>query len=179
MTALKSGIARPAPCQGLQFTESKLKVPEAHMPLRVLLPKVLHPSHETSSPMSTCSRLVPFSSYVQLIFQSPIQHTSFGAGLTRAARTEAVPILEADGQEMAETGNGPHEHPLVYVSFYKFASLPDYEELRLSIKEKCDEQVNFCSGATVLVCGACCKASWKVPLLSEHPQDILVCLPST
>jgi hypothetical protein len=179
MTALRSGIARPAPSQGLQLTESKLKVPEAHVPLRVLLAKVLHPPHEPSSPRSTCSRFVPASSHFQLLLQSPIQHTSIGAGLTRAARTEAVPILEADGQGMAETGSGPPEHPLVYVSFYKFASLPDYEELRLRIQEKCDEQVNSCSGATGLVCGACCKASWKVPLLSERPQDILACLPNT
>ncbi|GAQ88239.1 rhodanese-like domain containing protein [Klebsormidium nitens] len=32
------------------------------------------------------------------------------------------------------------EHPLVYVSFYKFASLPDYEQLRLAIKQRCDEE---------------------------------------
>lgn len=30
----------------------------------------------------------------------------------------------------------------MYVSFYKFASLPDYEQLRLAIKQRCDEEVS-------------------------------------
>ena len=71
-------------------------------------------------------------------------------GIVRSASGSAMREDEVEDGEVGSRGNGAAEGvaeerpPIVVVSFYKFANLPDYEQKRAPLKELCEKHVRVC-----------------------------------
>lgn len=143
MTALAAVVSRPTPCQGLQVAPNKQNSSHPSLPPLTFSLKQLPVSEETLRfSCQSCFNVRPSLVPPLAGLQTPNKRAFPGGGVVRSLCAKTIAAGEADGGRMAgaETKTSL-EHPLVYISFYKFASLPDYEQLRLAIKQKCDEQV--------------------------------------
>lgn len=71
-----------------------------------------------------------------------------GSAMTHKEVQEEEEEEEEKGEVSSSGSGAPKRAPLVVLSFYKFADLPDYEQMRAPLKELCE--TNFVSGGIIL-----------------------------